>query len=372
MIHVNFPHVKALLPIGISFSTLQSIGYLLDVRSGKVKPEKHFGYFAIFSCFFPQLSAGPIQRAGTLLTQLQKKQVFQYGQVADGAKRFLFGLFKKIVIADNLGSVVDRIFASLPEYKGISLIFTMFLYTWQIYMDFSGYTDMARGTAQMLGITLTENFRLPYFATSLRDFWKRWHISLSSWLRDYLYIPLGGNRHGLIRTVINTLLVFTISGLWHGAAWNFVLWGFLYGVMLSLEKLLKKIAENRIVIPTNIKILYTYSVISILWVFFRAPTIQDALYILRNSFVGMKHFFSPEYLLASINQIFVFNHAEILIISVLLILAMIIEYIRRKTSLLQLINRQPMLLRFVFYSLILLAIIQLRNARIQEFIYVQF
>lgn len=368
----HLPQFKILLPIGISFYTLQVIGYLLDVYRGKVKPEKHLGYFALFTCFFPQLLAGPIERSTTLLPQLKKLQKFNYGNVADGVKLFGIGLFKKLVIADNLGVIVDRGFESLPEYKGISLILLIFFYTWQIYMDFSGYTDMARGVAKMIGINLLDNFNLPYLASSIQDFWRRWHISFSSWLRDYIYFPLGGNRKGLIRTIINTLIVFVISGLWHGAAWNFVVWGILHGMAISVERVLKQFVGEKIVLPKLIRIFYAYILISVFWVFFRSLSLNDALYILRNSIVGIKNFTSVDYIWSSTSQLFLFNTIEIIITFGVILIAISLELLQRKSTIVQIINRQPALIRYLIYALIICAILQLRNAQIQEFIYTQF
>lgn len=369
---LHLPQFKILIPIGISFYTLQVVGYLLDVYKGKVSPEKHLGYFALFTCFFPQLLAGPIERSTTLLPQLKKLPKFNYVDVADGAKLFGIGLFKKLVIADNLGVIVDRGFSSLPEYKGISLILLIFFYTWQIYMDFSGYTDMARGVARMIGINLLENFNLPYLASSVQDFWRRWHISFSTWLRDYIYFPLGGNRKGLVMTIVNTLIVFVISGLWHGAAWNFVIWGILHGTAISFERILKSIVGNKIILPKLVRILYAYILISIFWVFFRSPTINDALYILKNSLVGIKNIFSTEYIWSSISQLFLFNTVEIIITFGVLLLAIMMEILQRRSSLVQIIGRQPTLIRYAIYALIIFGVLQLRNAQIQEFIYTQF
>ncbi|HUQ85784.1 MAG TPA: MBOAT family O-acyltransferase [Candidatus Limnocylindrales bacterium] len=366
----SLPQFKILLPIGISFYTLQIIGYLVDVYKGKAQAETHIGHFALFAAFFPQLSAGPIERSTSLLPQLKKQHTFNYEQVASGARLFTLGLFKKMVIADNLSLVVDRVFSSLPDYKGVSLIIVIIFYTWQIYMDFSGYTDMARGVAKMIGINLTENFNLPYLATSIQDFWRRWHISFSSWLRDYVYFPLGGSRKGLLRTTINTLIVFILSGLWHGAAWTFVVWGILHGLGVSLERIMKKLFGTRVNIPNFLKVFYTYCTISIFWVFFRAPTISDALYILRNSFVGLKNFISVNYLWASIEHLFAFNTVEIVIVFGLLIIAIFLELLQSKISIIQLINRQPAFVRIATYAILIFLIIQLRNSQIKEFIYI--
>jgi D-alanyl-lipoteichoic acid acyltransferase DltB (MBOAT superfamily) len=371
-LHLSLPQFSMLLPLGISFYTLQTVGYLLDVYKGTYKAETHLGYFALFVSFFPVLTAGPIERGDHLIPQLRKTYVFNYADVSEGAKLLLLGLFKKMVLADNFGLIVDRMYTDLTVYRGISLVLLIILYTWQIYMDFSGYTDMARGVAKMLGITLFENFNLPYLSTSIQDFWRRWHISLSSWLRDYIYFPLGGNRKGLFRTVINTLIVFTISGLWHGAAWTFVFWGLLHGIAISAERILKQIVKLPFQIPRFIQIFYAYLLLSIFWVFFRSPTLTDSIYILRNSIVGLKNFVSPSYISASLNQVFHFDIAEIIITLGLLLLALILELIQRKQSLIQLIGKQPVIMRYVIYTLLVFLIIQLRNAQIKEFIYVQF
>jgi alginate O-acetyltransferase complex protein AlgI len=368
---IVIPQFKILLPIGISFYTLQIIGYLIDVFRGKIKAERNLRYFALFTCFFPQLFAGPIERGYTLLPQLKKEKKFDYAQIADGAKLFAFGLFKKMVIADNLGIVVDRVFNALPEYKGLSLILVILFYSWQIYMDFSGYTDMARGVAKMVGINLIENFNLPYLSSSIRDFWRRWHISFSSWLKDYVYIPLGGSKKGLFRTITNTIIVFTVSGLWHGAAWNFIFWGFLHGISISLERLLKTVVGN-FSIPKPLKIIYAYCLISIFWVFFRAQSIQDAFYILRNSLVGIRNIFSFDYLSASIFHLFAFNYIEIVIVFGLLLTAIFLEFLQSRITFFKLLDRQPTLIRYAIYALIVFIIIQLRNAQIKEFIYAQF
>jgi alginate O-acetyltransferase complex protein AlgI len=372
LFHVSIPEFKALLPIGISFYTLQVIGYLIDVYKGNVKPEKHLGYFALFACFFPNVSSGPIERSTTLLPQLRKERTFDYNQIAEGARLFMIGLFKKLVIADNLGIIVDRGFGSLDQFRGISLILIVFFYTWQIYMDFSGYTDMARGIGKMVGINLLENFNLPYLANSVQDFWRRWHISFSSWLREYVYFSLGGNRKGFLRTIINIMIVFTLSGLWHGAAWTFVVWGFLHGFTMSLERILKRIFGTRVSIPNLFRVIYAYCAISVFWVFFRSPTIHDAIYILRNSFVGFKHFASPSYLWASLQQLFAFDSPEIIITFGIIITAISIELLRSKVSLLKFLDHQPIIVRYTIYMIIVFLILQLRDAYIKEFIYVQF
>lgn len=370
---ISLPQFKLLLPIGISFYTLQTIGYLLDVYKNKIKPERHLGYFSLFVCFFPLLSAGPIERAGRLLPQLKKPHQFSFQQAASGVQLFSYGLFKKSVLADNLAIVVDRVFGALPEYKGLSLLLAVIFYSWQIYMDFSGYTDMARGIARMIGIDLIENFHLPYLASSIRDFWRRWHISLSSWFRDYIYIPLGGNKKGIARMILSTLVVFGLSGLWHGAATNFIIWGLLHGALISIERIIGRLTIYKSTrVPKAMKILFTYFVVSMLWLFFRLPTIPETLYVLRNMWVGARHFISPFYWMDTLLHLFEFNELEIIIGLTLLSLAVIIELTRYKVSLSSLLARQPAIIRFAFYTLIMFAIIQFRQSMVKDFIYVRF
>jgi D-alanyl-lipoteichoic acid acyltransferase DltB (MBOAT superfamily) len=371
-IKAAIPKLDLFLPLGISFYTLQSCGYLIDIYRLRIKPEKKFAVFTLFHSFFPQLTAGPIMRANTLFAQFQKVMKFDYPEISQGAKLFTFGLFKKMVVADNLGIIVDRVFTALPEYKGISLILAVICYSWQIYYDFSGYTDMTRGLGKMLGIDLLENFNLPYLASSLRDFWRRWHISLTSWLRDFIYIPLGGNRHGYLQTFRNILLVFTISGIWHGASWNFIIWGILNGFWLISERIIAGLFGRYIHPPKFVKIFYTYTIVSFFWIIFRSANLNDTFYIIRYSLTGMKNFLNPGYLWASLNQVFLYNQAEMLITFSLLLLAISAEFIRSKTTLDKILSKQPLVIRYSFYAMVVFLIIQLRNVDIKEFIYTRF
>jgi alginate O-acetyltransferase complex protein AlgI len=371
-IAIKLPQFNLLLPIGISFYTFQTIGYLVDVYRGKIKPEKHLGIFALFVCFFPQLSAGPIERASELMPQLKNPPTFKSENVVSGLKLFTFGLFKKMVIADNLAIIVDRVFNTLPNYKGLSLIIAVMLYSWQIYTDFSGYTDMSRGVARMLGFNLVLNFNLPYLSTSVTDFWRRWHMSLSRWFKDYIYIPLGGNRNGLVRTCINVLIVFTLCGLWHGASWNFVIWGFFHGFIMTLERIIKKLNNNRIRIPNPVKIMYAYILICISWIFFRTNNLADAFYVFKYSLVGLKSFIIPKYIWATVSQLYITNQIEMIITFGLLIMAILLEVISSRTSLYKLLGKQPAIIRYSIYTIIIFMIIELRNIDIKSFIYVRF
>lgn len=235
-----------LLPVGISFYTFQALSYTFDVYRGSIKAEKNILRYALFVSFFPQLVAGPIERSGNLLCQIQKvkeAEVWDFERVRDGLLLMFFGLFLKLVIADRASILVNQVYGNYGNYGFFELAVASVLFAFQIYCDFGGYTNIARGAAQVMGFSLMQNFRQPYFATNIRDFWRRWHISLTSWFTDYLYIPLGGNRKGNIRQYFNILIVFCISGLWHGASWHFVAWGFLHAVYQIVGNLKKHIGK---------------------------------------------------------------------------------------------------------------------------------
>lgn len=231
------PELSILLPVGISFYTFQTLSYTIDIYRGTLEPERHFGRFAVFVSFFPQLVAGPIERAADLLPQLKRPFTINVANVQSGLQLAMWGLFKKVAIADWCALYVDTIYNNADQHSGRSLALATYAFAIQIYCDFSGYTDIAIGVARMFNIELTENFRRPYFSQTLKELWTRWHISLSRWLRDYLYIPLGGNRHGQAETMRNMFLTMLIGGLWHGASWNFVLWGALHGLFLGVSGL---------------------------------------------------------------------------------------------------------------------------------------
>lgn len=239
-------------------------------------------------------------------------------------------------------------------------------------MDFSGYTDMSRGIAKMLGIHLVENFNLPYFASSVRDFWRRWHMSLSRWVRDYIYIPLGGSRKGIIRTCINTVIVFVLVGLWHGAAWTFVLWGLFHGVVMAAERIVNRLTAGRLKIPAYVSVAYAYIAVSFSWIFFRAATMSDSLYVIRYLFVGVKSFILPKYWGATLSQLFITNRVEIVITFGVLAFAIAIDVLSHFRPLGVILRKQPAIVRIAVYALLVLAIVQLRNAEIKSFIYTRF
>ncbi|SIR10259.1 MBOAT family O-acyltransferase [Pontibacter lucknowensis] len=291
------PAFELLLPMGISFYTFQTMSYSIDVYYGRIKAEKHLGIFALFVTFFPQLVAGPIERAGNLLGQLRQKHDFDYDRVTSGLKLMAWGLFKKVVVADRLAPMVNTVYNNPTEYEGIPLITATVFFAFQIYCDFSGYSDMAIGAARVMGFDLMENFRRPYFSKSIKEFWGRWHISLSTWFRDYLYIPLGGNRVVKWRWYYNIFVVFLVSGFWHGANWTFLVWGALHGIYQVFGEVTKD-QRNGLAkrfgltkassMESILQMVTTFTVVCLAWVFFRANTIGDAWYISTHMFTGLE------------------------------------------------------------------------------------
>ncbi|GAB4424107.1 MAG: MBOAT family protein [Bacteroidia bacterium] len=285
----ELPLFHLLLPVGISFYTFQTLSYSIEVYQGKQQAERHLGIFALYVSFFPQLVAGPIERASTLIHQLYERRDFDYERFSSGIKLMIWGFFKKIIIGDGLGLFVNAAYGQPQEHDSLSLLFASVCFAFQIYGDFSGYTDIARGTSRLMGFELMENFRQPYLSRSISDFWRRWHISLSTWFRDYVYIPLGGNRVVKWRMYYNLFITFTISGLWHGASWTFVIWGALHGFYLMFALATGKIqarfweVTGIARVPGLHRVLDTaivFVLVLIGWVFFRAATVQDAFYIL--------------------------------------------------------------------------------------------
>ena len=274
--------MEIVLPVGISFYTFQTLSYTIDVYNGKTQPEKHFGIFALFVSFFPQLVAGPIERSSHLLPQFRRKIDFDYDRVRSGLMLMAWGFYKKVVVADRLAIFVDQVFNNPQAYSGFQLILATLFFAYQIYCDFSGYSDIAIGVAKILGFDLMQNFNRPYYAKSISELWRRWHISLSSWFRDYVYIPLGGNRVVKWRWYYNLAITFLLSGLWHGANWTFILWGALHGAYLIGEIILGK--SRLPSLPVFAKILVTFSLTSFAWIFFRANDMGDALYIVGRLF----------------------------------------------------------------------------------------
>jgi D-alanyl-lipoteichoic acid acyltransferase DltB (MBOAT superfamily) len=274
------PNLDLLLPVGISFFIFQAVGYSIDVYRGHIKTEKNFGVYALFVSYFPQLVAGPIERSFHLLPQFRQKHYFDSERLVSGLKQMIWGFFMKVVVADRLSLYVEPVYNNLSMHNGTTIFVATFLFAFQIYCDFAGYSNIAIGTARIMGFDLMTNFNRPYFAKSISEFWKRWHISLSTWFRDYVYIPLGGNKKGSNRTKLNILTTFIISGIWHGANWTFVVWGGLHGVLSTIEKSLRiktniflKIGAK---IYTSLLIFFTFTFVCITWIFFRSPSNSEA------------------------------------------------------------------------------------------------
>lgn len=270
-----------LLPIGLSFHTFQSMSYVIEVYRGHQKAERHFGYYSLYVMFFPQLVTGPIERPGNLLRQLHEKKEFRYENISKGMRLILFGFFVKMVVADHLGEYVDEVYGHLDKYNSWSVLGCMVFYSFQIYCDFFGYSTIALGSAKLMGFDITDNFRSPYLSKNIAEFWHRWHISLSTWFRDYVYIPLGGSRVKFGRWVFNILVVFVLSGIWHGAAWTFLLWGFAHGLLHVIEKALRQRMPAKESAPIWRKTLVsvfcvakTFVLVTLFWVIFRATDIQ--------------------------------------------------------------------------------------------------
>ncbi len=273
----SLPGLNWAIPLGISFFTFQAIGYLWDVYYKKIRAEKAIVDYMLFVSFFPQIASGPISKASELLPQIKKLHPFNYMQAVSGLKLLLWGMFLKVVVADRLGLYVDTVYRAYEHYSGITCLVASLFYSLQIYGDFAGYSLMAIGIAKTLGFDLINNFQRPYFSVSVTDFWRRWHISLSRWLKDYVYIPLGGNRCGRLRNYWNILITFLVSGIWHGANWTFIVWGILHGAFQIVEKALgfqKYIGSNVLVKIT--RILITFLLVNFAWIFFRMPSLTEA------------------------------------------------------------------------------------------------
>ena len=275
------PQPGVLLPVGISFYVFQSMSYTIDYYRGQVDKEPSFIRYATFVSLFPQLVAGPIERARNLLPQLHEDRRISLDDVADGLSLFVVGFFKKVALADFLALYVDRVYGAPARFAAPALILATVAFGWQIYFDFSGYTDMARGVGRMMGFRLMLNFNNPYLATGLGDFWRRWHISLSTWFRDYVYIPLGGSRRSDVRTYVNMALTMLVSGLWHGASWTFVIWGGLHALGRVATRRLESTAVYRERVPLAVKRLWVFAFVTFAWIFFRARTLADAWLIVR-------------------------------------------------------------------------------------------
>ena len=365
--------LNIILPVGISFYTFQTLSYTIDVYKKKLEPSRDFMSFSAFVCFFPQLVAGPIERATNLLPQFYKRRTFEYDKAVDGMRQILWGLFKKVVIADNCAVFANHAFNNPADLNGSTLVFGAIFFTFQIYGDFSGYSDIAIGTSRLFGFNLKQNFATPYFSRDIAEFWRRWHISLSTWFRDYLYIPLGGSRGRIWQKVRNTFIIFIVSGFWHGANWTFIIWGALNAVYFLPLLLTKRNRNNLSVIAKGkllpsfrefFAMLTTFILTVFAWIFFRAESLNHA-------FIYIGGVFSKT-ALASLE----FQNLEAFIITVIIILFFLVfEWFGRrdKFAIEKLFLNTNRKYRFLIYYIILLVIIYFSiKGEEQEFIYFQF
>lgn len=390
------PYLSILLPIGLSFHTFQAMSYTFEVYRGNQKAERHFGIYSLYVMFYPQLVAGPIERPQNILHQFYEKHSFSYDNVSTGVKLMLWGFFKKVVIADRLAITANEIFNNPTEYTGIFLIIGALFFTFQIFCDFSGYSDIAIGAARVMGFRLMTNFDRPYSATSISEFWKKWHISLSSWFKDYLYIPLGGNRVPVNRMYFNLFFVFLLSGLWHGANWTFITWGALHGFYLVFalytQTLRNKLSNSIGLTKINWMNVFankiiTFSLVCFAWIFFRANSINDAWYITTHLFQGL----GPQikdlaWLIKSIllgkihyiDHLIVFGGKDLMLFKEVIILLLsigileLVHYHSKDTPLLNTLTPNKPILKYVFYYLLLFAIILFGIYNQSQFIYFQF
>jgi alginate O-acetyltransferase complex protein AlgI len=305
------PVIDPVLPLGISFFTFQSLSYAIDVYRGEFPAEENLVRYATYVSFFPQMISGPICRAGSLIPQLRKAPPVTLGHVTAGASLFLTGLFKKVAIADWLGMYVDRVYGAPENFQSFALLLGTFAFAWQIYFDFSGYTDMARGVARVMGFHLSQNFNAPYTAADLGEFWGRWNITVSSWFRDYVYIPLGGNRQGRLRTVRNIILTMVTSGVWHGASWSFVLWGLVHGVGRVATRELGFVSSVIARMPRFVQQAGVFVFVTFAWIFFRARSVGDGcLIVLRIFTSGIADPRFPVLLLVPVGIVWIYQLLE--------------------------------------------------------------
>ncbi len=375
LLNWNYPiaSLSIILPIGLSFHTFQSMSYIIEVYRGKQQPEKHFGIYALYVMYYPQLVAGPIERPQNMLWQFHKEHSFDAQRVSDGLKLMAWGLFKKVVIADNLALVVNSVYGNPTSVNGFSLVIATYFFAFQIFCDFSGYTDIARGASRVMGIELMQNFKRPYFSKTISEFWRRWHISLSSWFTDYVYIPLGGNRCAKWKWFRNTMIVFLLSGLWHGANWTYVIWGGLNGFYLIFAIISKNVRgritkwtgiDNFPNINKAIKVFCTFNLICFSWIFFRASSFTQAITIIKRIFMDFS-------LKIDIGRAGVSRYQLALCCGVIALL-LVVQLFQRNRKIINELNNRHVAFRWVIYYSALICIIIFGIFNTNSFIYFQF
>lgn len=356
------PELHVLLPVGISFYTFQTLSYTIDVYYGKLKPEKHLGYFALYVAFFPQLVAGPIERFSRLTPQLKANHPLLYDNLVNGLRLIIYGLFIKMVIADNLSVYVEEIYANPTGFNALSVMQGVFFYSFQIYSDFYGYSLIAIGSARMMGVQIMDNFNTPYLAKSIGEFWQRWHISLSTWFRDYIYFPMGGNRVQKSRWVFNVMVVFVVSGLWHGASWTFIIWGGMFGILYLSEAAINRFFRiGAVKTPFSaghiLLSMKTFLLVTLLWVFFRSSDFNQAIDVLQTLFMNW-----------SVTDSFIVT-PKVWILLVLFIISDMLFYNSRFDKW---VSTKPMIVRWTVYALLIFSIIVFAGVENFPFIYFQF
>jgi len=359
-IHWNYSieSLKLILPIGLSFHTFQSLSYVIEVYRGHQKAEKNFGIYSLYVMYYPQLVAGPIERPQNLLHQIHEKHIFNSKKVIDGLKLMLWGFFLKLVVADRAAIYVNAVYNNVPQHDGLTFLAATFLFAFQIYGDFAGYSFIAIGASRAMGIGLMQNFNRPYLSSSIQEFWKRWHISLSTWFRDYVYIPLGGNRVSKQRWLFNLFITFLISGLWHGANWTFIIWGSLHGMYLIIDILFKRKGKK-----TFFNIMITFILVNFAWIFFRANTTSDAFTIVKDIFLKPGKLFIPA------NEDVIVPVYSIIAIFILLIVEIKKEYF---DTLFSFSRNKYETVRLLYYALLLFIILYIGVFDGGQFIYFQF
>lgn len=376
----QIPYLKMLLPIGLSFHTFQAMSYTIEVYRGHQKAERHFGVYSLYVMFYPQLVAGPIERPQNMLHQFHEEKFFDYDATVSGLRLMLWGMFKKVVIADRLAVVTDMVFNDPYHYSSVSIAIASAFFAFQIFCDFSGYSDIAIGSARIMGITLMKNFDRPHSALSISEFWNRWHISLSTWFKDYVYIPLGGNRVSPVRKQFNLFMVFFLSGIWHGANWTFIIWGSLHGVYLIFANLTKdfRYAIRKAVGLTRLKWLdnsiqraITFSLVAIALIFFRSKSVHNATYMIGK----LPGIFNEIWVMIKTGAFTTGIHIESYkFIMCILVIALMeaVHFIERKNDIVQLFDQQPRYLKWGVYYITVFAVIYLGVFSSREFIYFQF
>ncbi len=382
-LHLRYPigALQLILPIGLSFHTFQSLSYVIEVYRGQQKAEHHFGIYALYVMFYPQLVAGPIERPQRLLHQFRETHTFDYGNAVQGLKRMAWGMFKKVVVADRLSIAVNHVYNNPGASSGMALTIATVFFAFQIYCDFSGYSDIAVGAARVMGFRLIDNFNAPYTSTSISDFWKRWHISLSTWFRDYLYISLGGNRVGKPRWMWNLFLTFLISGLWHGANWTFVVWGAVNGAYL-ITSIWTEDLRSRISRAVGLaahpraarawKVFATFVLVCVAWIFFRARNLSDALYILTHLASGWSSLLRPGVAASSVLTSLGIGKADLMIDLLLIVMVQALQFVEVRRGMGQTVSEAPRLLRWGMYYALLFGTVFLGVFTKNQFIYFQF